>query len=120
MIRPGQSLGAVGVRIYVATAAVDGRKSFDTLCEVIRTALGRDPLGGDLFVFRNRHADRVKVLFWDGNGLVLYAKRLERGRFVWPSTSNGSVAISAAQLAYMLDGIDWRNPVHTFRPERAG
>lgn len=62
----------------------------------------------------------LKVLWHDGIGLSLYAKRLEKGRFVWPSPADGSVAISAAQLAYMLDGIDWRNPRHTFRPERAG
>ena len=66
MIRPQLS----GVRIYVATAGVDGRKSFDTLCEVVRVALGRDPLSGDMFVFRNRQANRVKVLFFDRNGLV--------------------------------------------------
>ncbi len=77
MIPAGQAFGAAGLRVYVATAAVDGRKSFDTLCEVVRTALGHDPLGGDLFVFRNRRANRVKVLFFDGNGLVLYAKNLE-------------------------------------------
>ena len=64
--------------------------------------------------------DLIKILWHDGLGLSLYAKRLERGRFVWPSAEGGSVAITAAQLAYMLDGIDWRNPVHTFRPERAG
>ena len=73
MIRPQLS----GVRIYVATAGVDGRKSFDTLCEVVRVALGRDPLSGDMFVFRNRQANRVKVLFFDRNGLVIYAKNLE-------------------------------------------
>ena len=72
------------------------------------------------FVFRGARGDLIKILWHDGLGMSLYAKRLERGRFVWPSTSGGSVSISAAQLGYMLDGIDWRNPVHTFRPERAG
>ena len=104
MIRPGQSLGAVGVRIYVATAAVDGRKSFDTLCEVIRTALGRDPLGGGLFFFRNRHAGRVKVLFWDGNGLVLYAKRLERGTFRFPTARQTSITMTSSELMELLAG----------------
>lgn len=102
MIRSGQALE--GVRVYVATAAVDGRKSFDTLCEVVRAALGRDPLSGDLFVFRNRHADRVKVLFWDGNGLVLYAKRLERGSFRFPSADQTSIAASSAALMELLAG----------------
>jgi transposase len=64
--------------------------------------------------------DLVKLLWWDGDGLCLFAKRLERGRFLWPSPADGLVAISAAQLAYMLDGIDWRNPVRTWRPEAAG
>jgi transposase len=104
MIRPGQALGSGGVRIYVATAAVDGRKSFDTLCEVIRVALGRDPLGGDLFVFRNRLADRVKVLFWDGNGLVLYAKRLERGTFRFPNAQQTSITVTSGELMELLAG----------------
>jgi len=64
--------------------------------------------------------DLIKIIWHDGIGMSLYAKRLEHGRFVWPSPADGTVAISAAQLAYMLDGIDWRNPRHTFRPQRAG
>jgi len=64
--------------------------------------------------------DLIKILWHDGLGMSLYAKRLEKGRFVWPSPADGVVGISAAQLAYMLDGIDWRNPRHTFRPARAG
>ena len=94
-------------------------------------ALGRDPFVGDLFVFRGARGDLIKILWHDGLGLSLYAKRLERGRFVWPpslpspsaslrSPEENAISISAAQLAYLLSGIDWRNPVHTFRPERAG
>ena len=64
--------------------------------------------------------DLIKILWHDGLGMSLYAKRLERGRFIWPSPADGVIAISAPQLAYMLDGIDWRNPRHTFRPDRAG
>lgn len=104
MIRPGQAQGSGDVRVYVATAAVDGRKSFDTLCEVIRTALGRDPLGGDMFVFRNRQANRVKVLFWDGNGLVLYAKRLERGTFHFPTANQTSITVTSSELMTLLAG----------------
>jgi transposase len=102
MIRSGQALE--GVRVYVATAAVDGRKSFDTLCEVVRAALGHDPLGGNMFVFRNRQANRVKVLFWDGNGLVLYAKRLERGAFRFPGAHETSITISSGELMELLAG----------------
>src|SRR5207244_8834643 len=72
------------------------------------------------YVFRGARGNLIKVLWHDGLGMSLYAKRLEKGRFIWPSLANGVVGISASQLAYMLDGIDWRNPVHTFRPERAG
>ena len=86
----------------------------------VQETLGPDPFAGDLFVFRGKRGDLIKILWHDGLGLSLYAKRLERGRFVWPSVEGGGVTITAAQLAYMLDGIDWRNPVHTFRPERAG
>lgn len=101
MIRPG---AIEGVRVYVATEGVDGRKSFDTLCEVVRVALGRDPLSGDLFVFRNRQANRVKVLFFDGNGLVIYAKRLERGTFRFPAAGQASIAVTSAELMALLAG----------------
>ena len=78
------------------------------------------PHAGDLYVFRGVRGNLIKILWHDGIGMSLYAKRLEKGRFIWPSPTAGVVGISASQLAYMLDGIDWRNPVHTFRPERAG
>ncbi len=71
----------------------------------VQETLGRDPFAGDLFVFRGRRGNMIKVLWHDGLGMSLYAKRLERGRFVWPTVSTGRVAISAVQLAYMLDGI---------------
>ena len=86
----------------------------------VQEALRRDPHAGDLYVFRGARGNLIKILWHDGLGMSLYAKRLETGRFILPSPSDGVVAISASQLAYMLDGIDWRNPVHTFRPERAG
>ena len=82
--------------------------------------LGRNPHAGDLYVFRGARGDLIKIIWHDGLGMSLYAKRLEKGRFIWPTPADGVVAISAAQLAYMLDGIDWRNPRHTFRPAQAG
>lgn len=109
-----------GVRVWLATGKTDMRRGMNGLSLQVQETLGCDPFAGDLFVFRGRRGDMIKILWHDGLGLSLYAKRLERGQFVWPSAANGSVSISAAQLAYMLDGIDWRNPVHTFRPERAG
>src|SRR5205809_2839913 len=75
-----------------------------------------DPHAGDLFVFRGARGDLIKIIWHDGLGMSLYAKRLEKGRFIWPSPADGVVGISASQLAYMLDGIDWRNPRRTFRP----
>jgi transposase len=96
--------GAAGVRIWLATASVDGRRGFDTLAATVRQALGHDPLCGDLFVFRNRSTARVKILFWDHNGLVLYAKRLEKGTFRWPQAGDSSIALSGAQLMELLAG----------------
>jgi transposase len=86
----------------------------------VQEALRRDPHAGDLYVFRGARGDLIKILWHDGLGMSLYAKRLEKGRFIWPSPADGVVGISASQLAYMLDGIDWRNPRHSFRPEHAG
>ena len=109
-----------GVRVWLAVGRTDMRRGMNGLALQVQEALGRDPFAGDLFVFRGARGDLIKVLWHDGLGLSLYAKRLERGRFVWPSASNGSLAISAAQLGYMLEGIDWRNPQHTWRPASAG
>jgi len=75
---------------------------------------------GHVFVFRGRRGDLIKVLWWSGDGLCLFAKRLERGRFVWPRLSEGAAHLTPAQLAMLLEGIDWRHPVRTFRPELAG
>jgi transposase len=86
----------------------------------VQEAFGRDPHAGDLYVFRGRRGDLIKVLWHDGLGLSLYAKRLERGRFIWPSAAAGVVAITSAQLGYLLEAIDWRNPQHTWRPQSAG
>jgi transposase len=81
----------------------------------VQEALQRDPHAGDLYVFRGKRGDLVKILWHDGVGMSLYAKRLERGRFIWPTPTQGVVSVSAAQLDYMLDGIDCRNPQHTWR-----
>lgn len=108
------------VRVWLSVGRTDMRRGMNGLALQVQETLGRDAFAGDLFVFRGARGDLVKILWHDGLGLSLYAKRLERGRFVWPTVNSGCVSISAAQLGYMLDGIDWRNPVHTFRPERAG
>lgn len=95
-----------GVRVWVATAPVDMRKSFDSLSEVVRTFLGHDPLSGSMFVFRNRNAQRVKILWYDRDGLAIYYKRLERGTFRFPRGEERALAIESAQLVRLLSGLE--------------
>jgi transposase len=108
------------VRVWLAVGRTDMRRGMQGLALQVQETLGHDPYAGDLYIFRGRSGSLIKIIWHDGLGMSLYAKRLERGRFLWPSPTDGTVAISPAQMAYMLDGIDWRNPCQTFRPERAG
>jgi transposase len=94
------------VRIWLATRPTDLRKSFDSLAEVVRQQLENDPLSGQLFVFRNKRADRVKLLYWDEDGFVIVYKRLEAGTFRFPPAEAAGVEIRAADLQMLLDGID--------------
>ena len=96
------------------------RKGFDGLAALVQNQLRRDPFCGQAFVFRGRQGRLIKVLWWDGQGLCLFAKRLEKGRFIWPATSAGAAALTPAQLAMLLEGIDWRAPIRTERPQLAG
>jgi transposase len=105
-----------GTRIWLVAGATDMRRSFTGLSAIVQHALAANPLSGHLFLFRGRRGDRVKALWWDGTGLCLLAKRLERGRFIWPQAQNGSVCLSAAQRSMLLEGIDWRHPVRTDGP----
>src|SRR5256884_9729713 len=107
--------GPSGVRVWLGVGRTDMRRGMNGLALQGQEALRRDPHAGDLFVFRGARGNLIKILWHDGIGMSLYAKRLERGRFIWPAPADGVVAISAAQLAHMLHGIDWRHPV---RPER--
>ena len=109
-----------GVRVWLATGHTDMRKGFDGLALLVQETLRRDPHGGHLFVFRGRRGDLIKVLWYDGQGLCLFSKRMDRGRFLWPSPADGTVSISTAQLSYLLEGIDWRHPQQTWRPTAAG
>ena len=108
------------VRVWLAVGRTDMRRGMHGLALQVKELLKRDPHAGDLFVFRGARGDLVKIIWHDGVGMSLYVKRLDRGRFIWPSPADGVVAISSAQLAYMLDGIDWRNPRQTWRPAAAG
>lgn len=106
-------------RVWLVAGHTDMRKGFDGLAATVQTAIAANPFGGHVFCFRGRRGDILKVLWFDGQGLVLLAKRLERGRFVWPQATSGGVALTPAQLAMLLEGIDWRMPVRTDRPDLA-
>ena len=106
------------VRVWLATGHTDMRRGF--LALLVQETLKRDPHAGDLYVFRGRRSDLIKIIWHDGQGACLFTKRLERGRFLWPSMTDGVVTISVAQLSYLLSGIDWRMPQETWRPQAAG
>jgi transposase len=108
------------VRVWLATGVTDMRRGMNSLSLQVQESLRHNVHDGDLYVFRGRRGDLLKILWHDGLGMSLYAKRLERGKFIWPSPVDGAVSITAAQLSYMLEGIDWRNPQRTWRPELAG
>jgi len=105
-----------GTRVWVAAGVTDMRKGMDGLAALVQTTLAENPFSGHIFVFRGRRGDLVKLVWWSGDGLCLFVKRLERGRFVWPQAASGTVALSAAQLSMLLEGIDWRRPVKTWHP----
>jgi transposase len=96
-----------GMRVLVATRPVDFRKGADGLAALVREQLRQEPFSGTLFIFRSKRADRLKILAWDGSGLVLFWKRLEHGAFRWPPISDGVMRLSASQFAALVDGMDW-------------
>jgi transposase len=109
-----------GVRIWIATGHTDMRNGMRGLALQVQEGLGRDPFAGDVFVFRGRSGSLIKAIWHDGVGLSLYTKRLDRGKFIWPQTVGGVVSLTAGQMSYLLEAIDWRNPQHTWRPQSAG
>ena len=106
-----------GARIWLVAGHTDMRKGFDGLAALVQVQLKQDPFSGQVFIFRGRRGDRVKVLWWDGQGLSLFYKRLEQGRFIWPSAESGKIHLTYAQLSMLLEGIDWRAPKRTSRPK---
>lgn len=110
---------AAGTRIWLVAGMTDMRRGFAGLSGMVQTALEQDPFSGQVFVFRGKRGNLVKLLWWDGDGLCLFAKRLERGRFVWPQASDGAVHLTRAQLSMLLEGIDWRRPERTWSPRLA-
>ncbi len=108
-------IGPTGaVRVMVATKPVDFRKGAEGLAALVREEMKADPFSGVVYVFRAKRADRVKLIFWDGTGVCLFAKRLEDGEFRWPRVQDGVMRLSAAELSALLEGLDWRR-VHTAR-----
>lgn len=112
MIQP-----APGTRVYLACRPVSMRKGFDGLAAEVAGVLKADPFSGALFIFRSKRGDYLKILGWDGSGLVLYAKRLEQGRFVWPAIVDAQLKLSPAQLQLLIEGIDWRRTVAPEPPQ---
>jgi transposase len=108
-----------GTRIGIVAGVTDLRRGFTGLSGLVQTALEVSPFSGHVFVFRGRRGDLIKVLWWSGDGLCLFAKRLERGRFTWPQATNGAVSLSQAQLSMLLEGIDWRHPIRSYDPRMA-
>ncbi len=110
------------VRIHIAAGVTDMRKGMDGLAMLVQTMLRADPFSGHLFAFRGRKANMIKILFWDGNGLCLFTKRLDQGSFIWPQANDhgGQVMLSSAQLSMLIEGIDWRAPERVWRPAAAG
>ena len=108
-----------GTRIWLAAGRTDMRRGFDGLAALAQSALKQEPFSGHVFAFRGRRGDIIKLLWWDGQGMCLFAKRLEKGRFIWPQAESGSVSLTPAQLSMLLEGIDWRMPVRTWQPTLA-
>jgi transposase len=106
-----------GTRIWIVAGFTDLRRGFVGLSAMVQTALEQNPFSGQVFVFRGRRGDLIKLLWFDGDGLCLFAKRLERGRFIWPKVETGTVALTRAQLSMLLEGIDWRRPERTWQPQ---
>jgi transposase len=105
-----------GTRVWVVAGLTDMRCGFNGLAAKVQSALAENPFSGHVFVFRGRRGDTIKVLWWSGDGLCLFAKRLEHGHFVWPQAAGGTVSLTQAQLSMLLEGIDWRRPQRTQRP----
>ena len=106
-----------GTKVWLACQPVSMRKGFDGLAAEAAKVIGADPFSGAVFLFRSVRGDYLKALYWDGSGLCLYAKRLEQGRFVWPSIVDARLKLTPAQLALLIEGIDWRRTVAPAAPK---
>ncbi|WP_309667253.1 IS66 family insertion sequence element accessory protein TnpB [Tabrizicola sp.] len=110
----------LNARVWLAAGVTDMRKGFAALAAQAEQTTQQNPFSGHMFVFRGRQGDLIRIIWWDGQGACLFSKRLEKGRFVWPLAKDGKIALTPAQLAMLLEGIDWRLPLRTWRPLTAG
>ena len=111
-----------GLKVLLASRPIDFRKGVHGLVALVAEALRADPYCGDIFVFRSKRADRLRLIAWDGSGMVMVAKWLEEGRFTWPAIRDGAVILSAAQFSMLVDGLDWTKvvPKSVKRPVKVG
>lgn len=111
--------GTTPLRIYIAAQPVDFRKGLDGLAALVAETYKLDPFSGAAFVFRSKRGGRLKMLIWDGSGLILIYKRLEEGKFCWPRIEDGVMRLSSAQLSALFEGLDWTRvrAVRQRRPE---
>jgi transposase len=106
-----------GTQVWLAAGMTDMRRGMHSLAAMVQMTLAENPFSGHIFAFRGRRGDLIKLLWWSGDGLCLFAKKLERGKFVWPLASSGTVHLSAAQLSMLLEGINWKRPERTWQPQ---
>jgi transposase len=108
-----------GTQVWLAAGVTDMRRGMHGLAATVQTVLAKNPHSGHVFVFRGRRGDLVKLIWWSGDGLCLFAKKLERGKFVWPQATSGTVYLSPAQLSMLLEGINWKRVERTWQPQYA-
>ncbi|NKN39770.1 IS66 family insertion sequence element accessory protein TnpB [Agrobacterium sp. a22-2] len=96
------------VKVMIATKPVDFRKGAEGLAALVKAEMGADPFSGTIYVFRAKRTDRIKLIFWDGSGVCLVAKRLEDGEFHWPRMQDGAMHLTAAQFSALFEGLDWK------------
>ncbi len=108
---------APGTRVYLACTPIDMRKGLNGLVSHVSVILKADPYSGHLFLFRGKRGDYLKLLYWDGSGLCLFTKRFEDGKFVWPPIIEDTMSLTQAQLALLIEGIDWRRTIAPFESQ---
>ena len=103
-------------QIWLVAGVTDMRRGYASLSGLVQTSFDKSPLSGNVFIFRGRQADLIKILWHDSEGMCLLIKRLDQGKFVWPQATSGTVSLTRAQLSMLCEGIDWRHPVRTWQP----